>query len=162
MSSAPSFAELLDAALAAQADVRMGPAEIRDTVTMPAPEPFPFFGCFRVPEPAAAAVSSAQPSTRVAPHRWTAPPRVRTHLSRQLTAEQQTALSALVGLGARLDERFTPRDLRSAFRSLALRYHPDRHPDSTPAELARLTALFATISTHHRCLLAASAHPPRQ
>jgi hypothetical protein len=62
---------------------------------------------------------------------------------RSLSAKQQLALDALVGLGARIDADFTDGELRRAFRGLALRYHPDRHPATNDGERARLGGLFA-------------------
>lgn len=73
-------------------------------------------------------------------------------MRRALTAEQQRALAELVALGATLDPDFTVRELRSAFRFLVRRCHPDRHPGSSPAEQARLSQLFAVVTEHYRCL----------
>ena len=72
-----------------------------------------------------------------------------------LTAHQQEALDHLLSLGARLRADFTARDLRSAFRDLARRYHPDRHHGGSLAEIAHVTRVFATMSAHYQCLLAA-------
>jgi len=51
-----------------------------------------------------------------------------------------------------LDEARTPDDLRRAYRTLAHRYHPDRHPTSSPAERERLARLFAEATEHYRLL----------
>lgn len=129
MPGQPTFAELLDSALAASARVTLA-----SSGTRPIGEPILF-------------------ASFTAPNRRPAAAPARTRPSRRLTAHQREALSTFVLLGARLDETFTEKDLRSAFRSLARQYHPDRHPGTGPAELARLTRLFATISTHYQELL---------
>ena len=51
-----------------------------------------------------------------------------------------------------LDEARTPDALRRAYRTLAHRYHPDRHPASSPAERERLARLFAEATEHYRLL----------
>jgi len=51
-----------------------------------------------------------------------------------------------------LDDARTPDALRRAYRKLAHRYHPDRHPASSPAERARLASLFAEATDHYRLL----------
>ena len=51
-----------------------------------------------------------------------------------------------------LDDARTPDALRRAYRKLAHRYHPDRHPASSPAERARLANLFAEATDHYRLL----------
>lgn len=71
---------------------------------------------------------------------------------RSLSAAEQQALTVLNGLGASLSSDFTAADLRSAYRALALDYHPDRHASSDPAEKERLSRLFAEIVEHHRRL----------
>jgi len=85
---------------------------------------------------------------RVAPAA-AAPPRRR---CRRLTAPEQRALDGLVRLGATLGPDFTAADLRTAFRTLARRYHPDSHPTSDTAEHTRLARVFADVSEHHRRL----------
>ena len=47
--------------------------------------------------------------------------------ARQLPAREQRALADLVALGGALSGDFTFDELRSVFRTLARRYHPDRH-----------------------------------
>jgi len=64
---------------------------------------------------------------------------------------------ALNALGADLGEYLSVNTLRRAFRRLARRYHPDRHPGSGAAELHRLACLFAEATEHYRVLAAALA-----
>jgi hypothetical protein len=52
-----------------------------------------------------------------------------------------------------LDAAPTPDALRRAYRTLAHRYHPDRHPASSPAERERLARLFAEATEHYRLLI---------
>ena len=68
-----------------------------------------------------------------------------TQKHRHLTSAQRQALDTLVALGARLDDAFTARDLHSAFRTLARRYHPDRHPGLDAHGTARLAETFARV-----------------
>jgi hypothetical protein len=82
-----------------------------------------------------------------------APPPVRP--SRPLTRRQRLALDAFIELGASLRPDFVSSELRSAFRLLALAYHPDRHPGCSDAEKTRLTRLLADLIEHHRHLLTA-------
>jgi DnaJ-class molecular chaperone len=78
---------------------------------------------------------------------------------RPLTGRQQRALTQLNDLGARLRADFTVRELRSAFRELARRYHPDRHPGGSRVETARLARMFAEVTESYRQLLAACESP---
>ena len=71
----------------------------------------------------------------------------------QLTEPQQQALADLIALGARLDAAFTEGELRSAFRSLARRFHPDRHPGGTSADQTHHARQFARVADSYRCLL---------
>jgi DnaJ domain len=80
------------------------------------------------------------------------PPRV----PRTLSMKQQEALDALIRLGARIDRNFTDDELRSVFRTLALRYHPDRHVNSDDAERQRLSMLFARAVTAYELLKTAT------
>ncbi len=72
---------------------------------------------------------------------------------RRLTASQQHALGGLVRLGANLRPDFTAHELRSAFRTLARRYHPDCHPLASKTEQARLSCLFTDLMNNHQHLL---------
>jgi DnaJ domain len=81
-----------------------------------------------------------------------APPPTPRRLVRHLTTIQQNALHELNALGASLARDFTDAELRAAFRDLARRYHPDRHPRSSDAERARLAMLFARTHSSYRVL----------
>ncbi len=73
-------------------------------------------------------------------------------IPRRLKPAEQTALQTLVNLGASLDGAFTARELRTAFRALAQRYHPDRHPGANDAERMRLGATFAELTSAYGVL----------
>lgn len=75
---------------------------------------------------------------------------------RILTVAQQQALEDLARHGATLAADFTESELRSAFRALARRYHPDRHPESGALEQARLSNTFASLTDAYRHLMTAS------
>jgi hypothetical protein len=74
--------------------------------------------------------------------------------ARPLAADQTRAFAELAGLGADLRPDFTAGELRSAFRALARRYHPDSHPGSSEVAKARLAGLFADLTKNYRRLLA--------
>jgi hypothetical protein len=96
----------------------------------------------------------AAPITRAAVTPPTPPRR-----PRRLTLRERRAVDELVTLGADLAFDFTDRELRSAYRTLARRYHPDRHPTSNETEKAQLARVFAGLNENHR-LLAALADAP--
>jgi hypothetical protein len=76
----------------------------------------------------------------------------------RLTPVAQAAFDELCRCGAHdLDRGFTPDELKREYRSLALRLHPDRHPEAGAAERARLSATFSRVSAAYRELLAAIA-----
>lgn len=78
--------------------------------------------------------------------------------ARRLSSRQRVALDCLRGFGAdALDESFTGPDLRTAFRALALRFHPDRHPEADEAERAYLSGAFGRITQAYRVLASAIA-----
>ena len=73
------------------------------------------------------------------------PPRPVPRPARTLTPRQQDALDQFIALGARVSADFTRDELRTAFRSLARAYHPDRHPGIGASEKARLSSKFALV-----------------
>lgn len=50
---------------------------------------------------------------------------------------------------------FSAQELRSAFRALARRYHPDRHPFVSDSDKTTLSRQFTAITTHYDTLLTA-------
>lgn len=74
---------------------------------------------------------------------------------RKLSSVARAALALLRGLGAvELDDRFTQTELKRAFRLLAMRLHPDRHPHASGSERARLARDFSTMTDAVGLLLA--------
>jgi hypothetical protein len=146
MQGGASFADVLDAHLGCTPVPPVRPALSNRPLTS---------ALFVFDMPVAAAARPAA-APRREPSRPAAPAIV-------LTTLEQRALRALNALGADLDERLSLDTLRRAFRQLAHRYHPDRHPDTSAAEHERLARLFADVTGHYR-LLAASLEgrlPPR-
>lgn len=78
-------------------------------------------------------------------------------VDRVLNPAEESALETLIRLGASLDRAFTARELRSAFRELAHRYHPDRHPHASDSECMRLGAAFAELTSAYGILLSSRA-----
>jgi hypothetical protein len=71
---------------------------------------------------------------------------------RHLTTVQRRALADLTALGAAIDASFTRDELRTAFRVLARRYHPDRHASRSDVDPARLSAQFRRLHDAYRVL----------
>jgi hypothetical protein len=138
MRHAEPFARVLDEKLAA------GEAEARAPF-----RPAPVFGFFDFSAPPGQAFRP-RPTPRCAPP--PPPPQ-----PRRLSKRQHQALDDLNTLGASLDITFTADDLRRAFRTLAHRYHPDRHPRTTCDEQARLAAQFRRAHDAYRILQVAVA-----
>ena len=72
--------------------------------------------------------------------------------TRELTSQEQEALSMLRGLGAALDDDFDQIQLKRAFRQLALVLHPDRHPRASQHDHRQLSARFAVLCRAYRAL----------
>lgn len=66
--------------------------------------------------------------------------------ARPLTAHERAALDVLNGLGADLTADFTRRELRSAFRALARRFHPDVNPHAGGREFAAMRDAYEILS----------------
>lgn len=105
-------------------------------------------------------VNSPFPPTR--PHTfgsWTYAPGFSTPKPRRrLTQVERQAVDEMMSLGACLTADFSDDDLRGAYRQLARRYHPDRHPASSEGEKARLGALFARAHASYQVLLQRTAN----
>jgi hypothetical protein len=91
--------------------------------------------------PAAAAADRTTPASRPA------------RPVRRLTIGQRRSLDALIGFGAAIHADFSAGQLRTAFRTLALQYHPDRHPFAGDSEKAALARHFSAITTSYETLL---------
>ncbi len=74
---------------------------------------------------------------------------------RRLTAGQQRSFDALIEFGAALPADFSAQELRAAFRALARRYHPDRHPFADAGEVTVLSRQFTAITGHYELLRSA-------
>jgi hypothetical protein len=159
MRSRPSFAEKLDEALGAAHDDT--PQADRFVYLPVSAAPFVFVysrpagsvAAMGAPATPAAAAGARRAYERPAGS-MRGPVAVPTGLIRALTPRQQRAFDAMTALGAGLRGDFEAADLRRAFRQLAREFHPDTHPDCTPAELAHLSRTFADLHDHYRCLLA--------
>jgi hypothetical protein len=124
----------------------------------PGPRPVFLFGDLGTgftdgPSPVATR-SGASPWTPV----YGARPEAQSRPARLLTAAQKQAAGVLRGLGATLAADFTDAELKSVFRALARRFHPDRHPGSTEGERARLALSFATACDAYRTLTTTLVH----
>jgi len=78
-----------------------------------------------------------------------------------LSPVERRALVALNDLGADLGDSPSFGALRRAFKRLARRYHPDRHPGASPAEQAHLARLFVDVTEHYRVLVAVIKGPAK-
>ena len=75
--------------------------------------------------------------------------------ARRLSAVQQRSLDAFVQFGASISRDFSGHELRSAFRTLARRYHPDRHPHASESDKAALSRQFTAIASSYEILVTA-------
>jgi hypothetical protein len=66
--------------------------------------------------------------------------------SRRLSAREREALDVLNVLGADLSAGFTRDELRSAFRSLARRLHPDANPGASGREFAAAREAYEILN----------------
>jgi len=85
-----------------------------------------------------------------------AKPRAEARAKRRLKPVEESALQTFLRLGGAIDGNFTSKELRSTFRALAQRYHPDRHPHVTDAERSRLGSTFAELTSAYDVLYAAA------
>jgi hypothetical protein len=73
---------------------------------------------------------------------------------RRLAPGQQAALDCLRDLGAcTLPDDFTDAEAKRAFRLLARRYHPDRHPEADAAQRVHLAREFDRLTHAYRQLI---------
>ncbi len=78
--------------------------------------------------------------------------------ARVLSLAQRRALDCLRSFGAvSLDETFTDDEVKSAFRALALRFHPDRHPGVRDEDRRYLADAFDRMTQAYRQLTAVPA-----
>jgi DnaJ domain len=151
------FRRILDEKLEAQAFAWASPSsQAAGATRRPSARPVFLFGDagtgFTAGPARPAASSGASPWTPVYGARTGA------HLrpARRLTAVQQAALDTLRELGAAaLDAASTDAEIRTAFRTLARRFHPDRHPGCPESDRARLSRTFATLCDAYRTLTTA-------
>jgi hypothetical protein len=80
------------------------------------------------------------------------PPPGHGRVRRALSPRHREAFDAFVQFGGPLDDDFTLTELRTMFRSLALQYHPDRHPGSSASERAHLSVRFAQLRAAYESL----------
>jgi hypothetical protein len=162
MRTGPDFGQILDEKLEGAAFGRASRQERPAATYRPGPRPVFLFGDLRngfTAGPARpAATSGASPWTPV----YGAGPGAQSRGARpdggdrpvrHLAPLQRVAVDALRALGAdSLRDNFTDAELKSAFRALARRFHPDRHPGSPDAERARLARSFAAAADAYRTL----------
>ena len=79
-------------------------------------------------------------------------PAIRQRPARLLSEHEQRALAELVTLGGALSDDFTLDELRSVFRALARRYHPDRHAGCDEQGKAGLAAQFTRARDAYQVL----------
>jgi hypothetical protein len=158
MRTEADFSRVLDEKLGAAQFAWASPSDSSDTrSSRPFAHPVFLFGDLRngfSAEPTAAnrpkVSSGASPWTTVYAARPEAQP---SRPARTLSLAQRQALDVLRSVGgATLADDFTDAELKSAFRALARRFHPDRHPESADGERARLARTFGRIAEAYRLL----------
>ena len=108
-------------------------------------------GCTPVP-PAAARVWSGRPLTPPL-FAFELPPTVARRTAVPVAVEPPPLPVELTALERQaLDDAASPGALRRAYRTLARRYHPDRHPGRNIAERQQLARLFAEATDRYRQL----------
>jgi hypothetical protein len=151
------FVDILDA----QLGERPGPAPVDTAAATPRPAEvyhLPFVltwngpAAVEMPKRAIPAGPRPMPPVREKTRAEDAPRKPR-RVPHRLTQAQQAALRELLACGAELHDDFTADDLRRTFRSLAQRYHPDRHPGAGADEHRRLATTFARVNDGYRELL---------
>jgi hypothetical protein len=142
MARGKAFVDVLDEALAGYQDDAMTPPRMAAGFATPSIFRFESMDMKRSPALSAWLAASLP----------TAPPPRPARTRRTLSPRQREAFEAFVQLGARIDDDFTEQELRSMFRSLALRYHPDRHPGSSERERANLSVRFAQLHDAYESL----------
>lgn len=146
MTAGATFAEVLDRTLANWPLRRETPPRYARHASFVGSLDGPAVWIHATPYARLAAARNVSPPAVTAPSpRPPRPPRV-------MTAAQRDAARRFTELGADLPADFTDEELRRAFRALARRWHPDRHPGASPAEHARLARTFAAVMTAYRCL----------
>lgn len=141
---APSFADVLDDALARARDRAQRTVTWSAAAAREASDPF----LYTRPLSAGAAWTRRYP-------RPAAPPPPPRRPVRRLTVDEQRALARLLALGATLTEAFTADELKREYRRLALRHHPDRRGAGPAEAIARAATTFAEVAAAYRCLRAA-------
>jgi hypothetical protein len=150
MRTSAGFGEILDRKLAGDAVVLGATGFEPDHSRVPVFNPLflkvgavPVFGC-DVSRATACFVYAVQGLPASRPARPT----------RRLTATQRIALDCLRDLGAStLPDDFTDAEAKRAFRLLARRYHPDRHPDADEGQRSHLSREFDRITHAYRQLV---------
>ena len=162
-----SFAEVLDATLRGyQPEVtdRPATASFRPTTLPPSPFLFTIADPARVGIPSGATVAtgraaqagaSAHREERVRSAASAAKVEAPARPGRRLTSDQQRSLDTFVDAGASIGPDFSADEVRSAYRRLARRFHPDRHPLASDGEKAALSHRFAAITMDYEVLLTA-------
>jgi len=149
MQGGATFAEVLDGFLHTHVAVEPAPPQ---APVRPAPmNPFLFSTAYQRTASSLPREYAGTPAPASAPRG--------ARVARCLTPVQQRALDALIGLGAALSSDFTQQELRAAFRALARRYHPDRHPFASAADVTVLARTFTAVTGHYELLRAAAATP---